>query len=419
MRGSRRPQRPDHRRQPGPRPRDRPPYVDARGRHLHLRPRRGDAGGLQARARPTAPATRPGSRPGGRRLRPGCRSRLAAGAVERFGAPILVQRGVYGQGADRGRRLGRVVPGDRDQTDGLGAARPGAGAAAEGVERGKVVQLSGGGATSPLPGLSAYAASKAAVVRFAETLALELEDDGVDVTAVAPGALNTRMLDEVIAAGPEAVGEQFYAKALEQQRSGGTPLESAPTRVWLVSRPRGSVASCEREMDPGAICQPRDELASDIYTWAIVPAAAVWLGVSSTARCVPARGASTGARAPLTPSPSCAAACLSLSGAVHAVGLGDYRTTLLVWHQACDLRQAPPDPLPSEPDGTRNVYGFYGGPVPGPGGAVSAPSAIPIRSTSLHRWRHERLLRNLVARSSRLVAGCALPAFVVVTSSYC
>jgi NAD(P)-dependent dehydrogenase (short-subunit alcohol dehydrogenase family) len=40
--------------------------------------------------------------------------------------------------------------------------------------RGKIVLLSGGGATKPLPFLSAYAASKAATVRFAETLAGEL-----------------------------------------------------------------------------------------------------------------------------------------------------------------------------------------------------------------------------------------------------
>ncbi len=36
---------------------------------------------------------------------------------------------------------------------------------------GKIMQLSGGGATNPLPRISAYAASKAAIVRFAETLA--------------------------------------------------------------------------------------------------------------------------------------------------------------------------------------------------------------------------------------------------------
>ncbi len=54
---------------------------------------------------------------------------------------------------------------------------------------GKIVQLSGGGATNPLPRISAYAASKAAVVRFAETLAEEVRENGIDVNAIAPGAL--------------------------------------------------------------------------------------------------------------------------------------------------------------------------------------------------------------------------------------
>jgi NAD(P)-dependent dehydrogenase (short-subunit alcohol dehydrogenase family) len=104
-------------------------------------------------------------------------------------------------------------------------------------ERGKVVQLSGGGATAPLPMLSAYAASKAAVVRFAETLAGELAGDGIDVNAIAPGALNTRMLDEVLEAGPDAVGEEFYAKALQQRDNGGTPLDrGALLAVYLGSR---------------------------------------------------------------------------------------------------------------------------------------------------------------------------------------
>ena len=104
------------------------------------------------------------------------------------------------------------------------------------VGQGKIIQLSGGGATSPLPGLSAYAASKAAIVRFVETLALELREDHVDVNAIAPGALNTRLLDEVIAAGPDKVGKAFHERALEQRRSGGTPLErGAELAVWLAS----------------------------------------------------------------------------------------------------------------------------------------------------------------------------------------
>jgi NAD(P)-dependent dehydrogenase (short-subunit alcohol dehydrogenase family) len=105
------------------------------------------------------------------------------------------------------------------------------------AHHGKVVQLSGGGATSPMPFLSAYAASKAAVIRFVETLAGEVAGDAIDVNAIAPGALNTRMLDEVIAAGPEAVGEGFYAKAVQQRDSGGTPLaRGADLAVYLGSR---------------------------------------------------------------------------------------------------------------------------------------------------------------------------------------
>lgn len=92
---------------------------------------------------------------------------------------------------------------------------------------GKIIQLSGGGATSPLPNISAYAASKAAVVRFAETLAEELREHHIDVNAVAPGALNTRMLDEVLASGAARVGEAFFARALRQKTEGGAPLTAA------------------------------------------------------------------------------------------------------------------------------------------------------------------------------------------------
>ena len=101
---------------------------------------------------------------------------------------------------------------------------------------GKIIQLSGGGATNPLPRLSAYAASKAAVVRFAETLAEEVREDQVDVNSIAPGPLNTRLLDEVLAAGPEKVGKDFYARSLKQKETGGAPLEKgAELAVFLGS----------------------------------------------------------------------------------------------------------------------------------------------------------------------------------------
>jgi len=104
---------------------------------------------------------------------------------------------------------------------------------------GKIVQLSGGGATNPLPRISAYAASKAAIIRFAETLAEEVRENHIDVNAIAPGALNTRLLDQVLAAGVEQVGKDFYERSLKQKAQGGTPLErGAQLAVFL-----GSAAS--------------------------------------------------------------------------------------------------------------------------------------------------------------------------------
>lgn len=99
---------------------------------------------------------------------------------------------------------------------------------------GKIVQLSGGGATNPLPNISAYAASKAAIVRLAETLAEEVRADRIDVNSIAPGALNTRLLDEVLEAGPEKVGAAFYARAVQQKEQGGAPLsKGAELAVFL------------------------------------------------------------------------------------------------------------------------------------------------------------------------------------------
>jgi len=93
------------------------------------------------------------------------------------------------------------------------------------AQYGKIIQLSGGGATQPMPRFTAYATSKAAIVRFTESLAGEVASEGIDVNAVAPGALNTRFLEEVLAAGPEKVGSAYYNRSLEQKGNGGAPFE--------------------------------------------------------------------------------------------------------------------------------------------------------------------------------------------------
>jgi 3-oxoacyl-[acyl-carrier protein] reductase len=136
---------------------------------------------------------------------------------------------------------------------------------------GKIINLSGGGATAPLPRISSYAASKAAVVRFTETLAEETRDARIDVNAIAPGALNTRLMDDLITAGPEKVGVAFFERMTKVRDSGGTPLEKgADLTVFLASAASDGITGrlLSAVWDDWAnLPAQRDQLAaSDIYT---------------------------------------------------------------------------------------------------------------------------------------------------------
>jgi 3-oxoacyl-[acyl-carrier protein] reductase len=136
--------------------------------------------------------------------------------------------------------------------------------------RGKIVVLSGGGATNPLPNISAYAASKAAVVRLVETLAEELKPFRIDINAIAPGALATRLVDEVLAAGPSKVGAAFYEKNKQWKEKGATPPDlGAKLAVYLASAESDGITGrlISAQWDPWSqLHEYRDELAnSDIY----------------------------------------------------------------------------------------------------------------------------------------------------------
>ena len=101
---------------------------------------------------------------------------------------------------------------------------------------GKIIQISGGGATAPDPRFSAYAAAKAGVVRFIETIAEELRNDGIAANSVAPGAAVTRMNDQRIAAGPENTGAEVWHASIRRREEGGNdPALCASLCVFLAS----------------------------------------------------------------------------------------------------------------------------------------------------------------------------------------
>jgi 3-oxoacyl-[acyl-carrier protein] reductase len=74
----------------------------------------------------------------------------------------------------------------------------------------KIINFSGGGAFNAFPNFSAYACSKAAVVRFTENLAEEFKNYGVVANCIAPGFNATSMQNDVLKAGKIKAGKKFY-----------------------------------------------------------------------------------------------------------------------------------------------------------------------------------------------------------------
>lgn len=89
----------------------------------------------------------------------------------------------------------------------------------------KIINFSGGGAFCAFPNFSAYAVSKAAVVRFTETIAHELADLGVQVNCVAPGFVATEIHEATLNAGKEKAGVAFYKETKKKLKSGAVPIQ--------------------------------------------------------------------------------------------------------------------------------------------------------------------------------------------------
>ncbi len=122
--------------------------------------------------------------------------------------------------------------------------------------RGSIIAFSGGGATMPLPRFSAYGSSKAAVVRFVETIAEELRHTGVKVNAIAPGLVDTRLQDGVLAARDSA-GDLFATVQNLRERGEGAvdPALPAALAVFLASDASAGLTG-------RLISAPHDEWAS-------------------------------------------------------------------------------------------------------------------------------------------------------------
>ena len=137
--------------------------------------------------------------------------------------------------------------------------------------RAKLVCFSGGGASKARPNFSAYGAAKTAIVRLVETIAEEEQGTALDINAIAPGAVSTRMTDEIVAAGLAAAGETEYQAAVRLKKADGASLERALDLVeWLLSPASDGISGrlISAVWDPWPMLdRQRDGLTgSDIYT---------------------------------------------------------------------------------------------------------------------------------------------------------
>ncbi|HYX52763.1 MAG TPA: SDR family oxidoreductase, partial [Candidatus Limnocylindrales bacterium] len=97
-------------------------------------------------------------------------------------------------------------------------------------KRGRIIDIASGAGTAPIPYMSAYVTSKAALIRLSEVLAEELRPHGITVFSVQPGAVRTRMVEQIFSS-PRALQ---YFPWLEQMYQSGQNVTAEPaTRLIL------------------------------------------------------------------------------------------------------------------------------------------------------------------------------------------
>ena len=120
-------------------------------------------------------------------------------------------------------------------------------------DRGRIINVSGSGGSTAASHISAYCASKAAVVRLTECLALELDGTNIHVNALGPGGIHTRLVEEMQEEAASSGSAEIYDQSRIVTSGGGESMQRvAELAVFLASDEAGSLS--------GRLVTTRDDL---------------------------------------------------------------------------------------------------------------------------------------------------------------
>ena len=132
---------------------------------------------------------------------------------------------------------------------------------------GKIILIAGAGAAYSRPNFTAYASSKAALVRFAECLADEVRDHNVQVNAMIPGGSYTYMTDEILHAGEERAGRKEIEDAQEIRLTGGeSPERQTHLALFLASERSNHISGKLLHVNDDWKRLEQDNMRADLYT---------------------------------------------------------------------------------------------------------------------------------------------------------
>lgn len=102
-------------------------------------------------------------------------------------------------------------------------------------ERGTTINMSSVNGVMTIPDISAYCMSKGAVNQWTKAFAIRLASEGVRVTGIGPGSINTEMFQSV-AESPEKLARVMSRTPMSRA---GEPDEIAKAAVFLASHYSG------------------------------------------------------------------------------------------------------------------------------------------------------------------------------------